>query len=125
MSTRSTMLDLKRKPGWPSKEDVTIAQSSGYLYGDKAEGTLAQGGRMKIVPSTKIAMKELNKEGGPEFDETTSPLTDEQRNQLFTAKLAADKSPVAALGFDLSRMQYTPAGAGGSQTSGAFSTGAG
>lgn len=121
LSTKSTMADVKRKPGWPTKDEVTLAQSSGYLYGDKAEGTLAQGGRMKIVPSTKIAMKELNKKGGPEFDETTSPLTEEQRDQLFTAKLAADKSPVAALGFDLAKMQYTPAGAGGPLTaSGAY-----
>lgn len=116
MSTRSTMLDMKRKPAWPSKDEVTLAQSSGYLYGDKAEGTLAQGGRMRIVPSTKIAMRELNKDGGPEFDETTSPLTGEQRDQLYAAKLAADKSPVAALGFDLSKMQYSPAGAGGPLT---------
>lgn len=112
LSTKSTLVDVKRKPGWPTAEETTLAQSSGYLYGDKAEGTLGQNGRGKIVPSTKLAMRELNRSGGPEFDDTTSPLTTEQKDALWKAKLAADKSPVAALGFDLTKTQVTPKGAG-------------
>lgn len=112
LSTKSTMVAVKRQPGWITDEEATLAQSSGYLYGDKAEGTLGQGGRGKIVPSTKLAMRELNRSGGPEFDDTTSPLTGEQKSALWKAKLAADKSPVAALGFDLMKTQVTPKGAG-------------
>jgi hypothetical protein len=108
-------------PRWPNQGDVTLAEKYNYTYGDRADAVVGPNGRIKTTDN-RVAMRELNKDDGPDFMDKTRPISRQQSDDLMAAKLAADKSPIAALGMDLTRLQYSPPGAGPSLSArGAFS----
>ena len=108
-------------PRWPNQSDVTLAEKYNYTYGDRADAVVGPEGRIKTTDN-RTAMLELNRDSGPEFADKTRPISRQQSDDLMAAKLAADKSPIAALGMDLTRLQYSPPGAGPSLSArGAFS----
>ena len=107
-------------PRWPNQSDVTLAEKYNYTYGDRADAVVGPNGRIKTTDN-RTAMRELNRDDGPEFGDKTKPISREQSDIFMAAKLAADKSPVAALGMDLTKLHYSPPGSGPSLTArGAF-----
>jgi hypothetical protein len=104
-------VDVPPRKDWPGADDVAMADRYDTTYGSDVAPMLGPGGRVKVVPSTRAAIPQLNSET-PDFGKATSPLTGEQRAQMLKAWIAAQRSPVAALGFDPRQMAITPAGAG-------------
>lgn len=98
-------------PRWPNQGDVTLAEKYNYTYGDRADAVVGPNGRIKTTDN-RTALRELNKDDGPEFADKTRPISREQSDMLMAAKLAADKSPIAALGMDLTKMHISPPGSG-------------
>ena len=110
MASNPTIVTGDCTPRWPGREDVTIANQHNYTYGDRADAVVGPNGRLKITDNI-TAMRELNKDD-TNFPDKTMPISREQSDDLMAAKLAADKSPVAALGMDLTKVHYSPPGKG-------------
>ncbi len=116
-----TIITGDQSKRWPSQDDVTLAEKYNFSYGDRSDAVIGANGRIKTTDN-RTAMRELNRDGGPEFDDKTRPISREQSDTLTATKLAADKSPIAALGFDLTKLHISPPGSGPALTArGAFS----
>lgn len=91
---------------WPTAEQVAVAKKGEYSYGDPADTALRENEPRGKIAGPREAFNVANEDAGS-FRETTLPLDQNQQDWLYAQKLAADKSPVAALGFDPNRIWMT------------------
>lgn len=96
----SKAIDLPRATGYPNEDDVNFARMQDATYGDPMAGQLQQGARGSPLKTTQQMAGRLTP---PAPEGMRQELSYPQLQALYAAWLAAQRSPLAALGFDPSR----------------------
>lgn len=117
-------VDVPPRTDYPSQEDVDFARKVDATYGYAAAPHLLPGANINIVPNTRDVIQADREDRIP--NTVTQPLKGTLADTLYAAFLAAQRSPVAALGFDPSKMSISPENSGPALTAaGQFTKGKG
>jgi hypothetical protein len=90
---------------YPGKEDVELARKYQTQYGNPLSGHFEEGSKGRTV-SEELAPRVLN--GGLYNSVPYVARTKEQADILMQAQIAANRSPIAALGYDPRELLTTP-----------------
>ena len=98
-SPQNKMLDVPQRPaGWTTPEELATARKYDQAYGDPASGFFQPGAKVRM-PRNLMEMKSaFNNDTLQELGMTS--VSPEMSDQLYSAWLAAQSSPTAAVGFD-------------------------
>lgn len=109
-SAQGKFVDVPPRTDYPSQADVDFARKNDATYGYPAAPHLLQGANVNIVPDTREVVQADKENRVPRT--VTKPLEGSLADTLYAAWLAAQRSPVAAVGFDPSRMSISPPNSG-------------
>jgi hypothetical protein len=97
---------VKPRTDFPSEDEAREAIKNDATYGYDAAPSMGPGGRFRQLPNTREAARVLNSDR-PNFGPPNHTLNDDERVKMMQAFLGAQRSPLAALGFDPTKMVST------------------
>jgi len=110
MADYNAPLPTTRPPGlltpqpWPTAADVAAAREYRQRFGNINEQDINAGLLANVVPAAQA----INQ--GAFTDQRQAPLDKDTADRLYAAQIAAQRSPLGYLGYDVNRMVVSPAG---------------
>jgi hypothetical protein len=101
----------RTRPSWPSKVDVTKSAESDNTYGNPVAPYIRPGGASIPIATPKEVSRWVNTV--PETTVRSEKTTSDTARRFHEQWLAAERSPMAKLGFKPGSHIQTPAGTGG------------